>query len=223
MNKETNSLKIVKLIVKKIKISDLVRLGIVEERPKGPIRFHPNALISEIALEFKKKNIGSVPIVDQEDNFLGVLSVRDIVIKLVAEGRDSDLVKAKEIMKTENLAQAYEHHSVDYAIEQIKEKGVRNITILSRDKKVINFLSLRDFLVVGQKLNKNLKNKQIQIVRLQLLIPITLIATSIFVYLFDLFDAKYSYIILSFALLTMGIAAVLTAKKDLDYDSELSD
>ena len=223
MNKETNSLKIVKHIVKKIKISDLVRLGIVEERPKGPIRFHPNTLISEIALEFKKKNIGSVPIVDQEDNFLGVLSVRDIVIKLVAEGRDSDLVEAKEIMKTENLAQAYEHHSVDYAIEQIKEKGVRNITILSKDKKVINFLSLRDFLVAGQELNKNLKKKQIQIVRLQLLIPITLIATSIFVYLFDLFDAKYSYIILSFALLTMGIAAVLTAKKDLDYDSELSD
>lgn len=212
-----------KEIVKKIHISDLARLKIIEERPKGPVRFQPDTLVSEIALEFKKKNIGSVPIVDREDNLLGVLSVRDIVIKLVAEGRDSDLVEAKEIMRTENLAQAYEHHSIDYAIEQIKEKGVRNITILSRDKKVINFLSLRDFLVVGQKLNKNLKNKQIQIVRLQLLIPITLIATSIFVYLFDLFDAKYSYIILSFALLTMGIAAVLTAKKDLDYDSELSD
>ena len=212
-----------KEIVKKIHISDLARLGIIEERPKGPVRFQPDTLVSDIALEFKKKNIGSVPIVDQEDNFLGVLSVRDIVIKLVAEGRDSDLVKAKEIMKTENLAQAYEHHSVDYAIEQIKEKGVRNITILSKDKKVINFLSLRDFLVAGQELNKNLKKKQIQIVRLQLLIPITLIATSIFMYLFDLFDAKYSYVVLSFALLTIGIATVLTAKKDLDYNSELPD
>jgi CBS domain-containing protein len=212
-----------KEIVKKIHISDLARLGIIEERPKGPVRFQPDTLVSEIALEFKKKNIGSVPIVDREDNLLGVLSVRDIVIKLVAEGRDSDLVEAKKIMRTENLAQAYEHHSIDYAIEQIKEKGVRNITILSKDKKVINFLSLRDFLVAGQELNKNLKKKQIQIVRLQLLIPITLIATSIFVYLFDLFDAKYSYIILSFSLLTIGIATVLTAKKDLDYNSELPD
>jgi CBS domain-containing protein len=212
-----------KEIVKKIHISDLARLGIIEERPKGPVRFQPDTLVSEIALEFKKKNIGSVPIVDREDNLLGVLSVRDIVIKLVAEGRDSDLVEAKEIMRTENLAQAYEHHSIDYAIEQIKEKGVRNITILSKDKKVINFLSLRDFLVAGQELNKNLKKKQIQIVRLQLLIPITLIATSIFMYLFDLFDAKYSYVVLSFALLTIGIATVLTAKKDLDYNSELPD
>ena len=212
-----------KEIVKKIHISDLARLRIIEERPKGPVRFQPDTLVSEIALEFKKKNIGSVPIVDREDNLLGVLSVRDIVIKLVAEGRDSDLVEAKEIMRTENLAQAYEHHSIDYAIEQIKEKGVRNITILSKDKKVINFLSLRDFLVAGQELNKNLKKKQIQIVRLQLLIPITLIATSIFMYLFDLFDAKYSYVVLSFALLTIGIATVLTAKKDLDYNSELPD
>ena len=212
-----------KEIVKKIHIGDLARLRIIEERPKGPVRFQPDTLVSDIALEFKKKNIGSVPIVDREDNLLGVLSVRDIVIKLVAEGRDSDLVEAKEIMRTENLPQAYEHHSIDYAIEQIKEKGVRNITILSKDKKVINFLSLRDFLVAGQELNKNLKKKQIQIVRLQLLIPITLIATSIFVYLFDLFDAKYSYVVLSFALLTIGIATVLTAKKDLDYNSELPD
>ena len=212
-----------KEIVKKIHISDLARLGIIEERPKGPVRFQPDTLVSEIALEFKKKNIGSVPIVDREDNLLGVLSVRDIVIKLVAEGRDSDLVEAKKIMRTENLAQAYEHHSIDYAIEQIKEKGVRNITILSKDKKVINFLSLRDFLVAGQELNKKKKKKQIQIVRLQLLIPITLIATSIFMYLFDLFDAKYSYVVLSFALLTIGIATVLTAKKDLDYNSELPD
>jgi len=212
-----------KEIVKKIHISDLARLGIIEERPKGPVRFQPDTLVSEIALEFKKKNIGSVPIVDRENNLLGVLTVRDIVIKLVAEGRDSDLVEAKKIMRTENLAQAYEHHSIDYAIEQIKEKGVRNITILSKDKKVINFLSLRDFLVAGQELNKNLKKKQIQIVRLQLLIPITLIATSIFMYLFDLFDAKYSYVVLSFALLTIGIATVLTAKKDLDYNSELPD
>ena len=212
-----------KEIVKKIHIGDLARLRIIEERPKGPVRFQPDTLVSDIALEFKKKNIGSVPIVDREDNLLGVLSVRDIVIKLVAEGRDSDLVEAKEIMRTENLAQAYEHHSIDYAIEQIKEKGVRNITILSKDKKVINFLSLRDFLVAGQELNKNLKKKQIQIVRLQLLIPITLIATSIFMYLFDLFDAKYSYVVLSFALLTIGIATVLTAKKDLDYNSELPD
>ena len=77
--------------------------------------------------------------------------------------------------------------------------------------------------MAGQELNKNLKKKQIQIVRLQLLIPITLIATSIFMYLFDLFDAKYSYVVLSFALLTIGIATVLTAKKDLDYNSELPD
>ena len=36
---------------------------------------------------FKEKNIGSAPIVDMEDNFLGVLSERDMAIKLVAEGK----------------------------------------------------------------------------------------------------------------------------------------
>jgi CBS domain-containing protein len=207
--------------MKKITIGDLVKLGIIEERPAGPIRFLPTIAVSEIASNFKEKNIGSAPIVDMEDNFLGVLSERDMAIKLVAEGRDSDLVEAKEIMRTENLAHAYEHHSIDYAIEQIKEKKARHITILSDDKKVINFLSLRDFLVAGLEINKNLINKQSKIVRLQLLIPIVLIFTAVFMYVFNLFDSKYLYIILSFTLLTIGIATVITAKKDVDYDKTI--
>ena len=207
--------------MKKITIGDLVRLGIIEERPTGPIRFLPTTTVSEIASNFKEKNIGSAPIVDMEDNFLGVLSERDMAIKLVAEGRDSDLVEAKEIMRTENLALAYEHQTIDYAIEQIKEKNARHITILSDDKKVINFLSLRDFLVAGLEINKNLINKQSKIVRLQLLIPIVLVSTAVFMYVFNLFDSKYLYIILSFALLTIGIATVITAKKDVDYDKTI--
>jgi|GEM_PF-2230270 CBS domain-containing protein len=207
--------------MKKITIGDLVRLGIIEERPTGPIRFLPTTTVSEIASNFKEKNIGSAPIVDMEDNFLGVLSERDMAIKLVAEGRDSDLVEAKEIMRTENLAHAYEHHTIDYAIEQIKEKNARHITILSDDKKVINFLSLRDFLVAGLEINKNLINKQSKIVRLQLLIPIVLVSAAVFMYVFNLFDSKYLYIILSFTLLTIGIATVITAKKDVDYDKTI--
>jgi len=207
--------------MKKITIGDLVRLGIIEERPTGPIRFLPTTTVSEIASNFKEKNIGSAPIVDMEDNFLGVLSERDMAIKLVAEGRDSDLVEAKEIMRTENLAHAYEHQTIDYAIEQIKEKNARHITILSDDKKVINFLSLRDFLVAGLEINKNLINKQSKIVRLQLLIPIVLVSAAVFMYVFNLFDSKYLYIILSFTLLTIGIATVITAKKDVDYDKTI--
>jgi CBS domain-containing protein len=204
--------------MKKIAIGDLAKLGIIDERPNGPIRFLPNTTISEIALNFKDKNIGSTPIVDEDDNFLGVLSERDMAIKLVAAGRNSDLVEAKEIMRTENLAHAYEHHSIDYAIEQIKQKKARHITILSEDKKVINFLSLRDFLVAGLEINKDLIKKQSKIVRLQLLIPTTLIVTAVFMYAFNLFDSKYLYVVLSFALLTIGIATVITAKKDVDYD-----
>ena len=99
-----------------------LKLGIIEERPMGPTRFIPTTTVSEIASNFKEKNIGSAPIVDMEDNFLGVLSERDMAIKLVAEGRDSDLVEAKEIMRTENLAHAYEHHTIDYAINKLKKR-----------------------------------------------------------------------------------------------------
>jgi hypothetical protein len=48
-----------------------------------------------------------------------------------------------------------------------------------------------------------------------------LISAAVFMYVFNLFDSKYLYIILSFTLLTVGIATVITAKKDVDYDKTI--
>jgi hypothetical protein len=129
---------------------------------------------------------------------------------------------AKDIMRTKDLAQAHEHHTIDYAIEQIKSKGARHITILSEHGKVINFLSMKDFLVAGLKENRNLKKKQTQIVRLQVFIPIVLLLLAIAMYIFDLFNSKYFFIILSIVILTIAIATVVTAKKNIDYENESS-
>jgi CBS domain-containing protein len=201
-------------------IKDFYKLGIIEDRPAGPIRFKPNTPVSEIAAAFRDKKIGSTPIVDNDDNFIGVLSERDMAIKLVAESRDSDLVEAKDIMRTKDLAQAREHHTIDYAIEQIKSRGARHITILSEHGKVINFLSIKDFLVAGLKENRNLKKKQTQIVRLQIFIPFVLLLLAIAMYIFDLFNSKYFFTILSIIILTIAIATVVTAKKNIDYENE---
>ncbi len=206
--------------MKKITISELEKLGVISPRPGGPIRFKPDTPISEIAKSFEENHIGSVPIVDDNDFHVGVLSERDMAIKLVAQGRDSDLVVAKEIMRSGDIARAKETDTINYAIEQIKSRGARHVTIVDEEGKVINFLSYKDFFLATQKEMKNLKKKQLQMVRLQILIPIILVITAISAFSFSFLDEKYIVGIVSAALLAIGIATVLTAKKNISYENE---
>ena len=60
--------------------------------------FGPESTVSEIADMMDLQDIGAVPIIDDNSRLLGVVSERDIVRKLVKNGRDSDLVTAKDIM-----------------------------------------------------------------------------------------------------------------------------
>ena len=54
--------------------------------------FNADSTVSEIADMMDLQDIGAVPIVDENSHLLGVVSERDIVRKLVKNGRDSDLV-----------------------------------------------------------------------------------------------------------------------------------
>ena len=60
--------------------------------------FGPDSTVSEIADLMDLEDIGAVPILDESYLLLGIVSERDIVRKLVKNGRDSDLVTAKDIM-----------------------------------------------------------------------------------------------------------------------------
>ncbi len=72
--------------IKKIKLNDEF------------VYFGPESIVSEIADSMDLKNIGAVPILDDQKILLGVVSERDIVRKCVKDGRDPDLVPAARII-----------------------------------------------------------------------------------------------------------------------------
>ena len=61
------------------------------------VYFGPESIVSEIADSMDLKNIGAVPILDDQKILLGVVSERDIVRKCVKDGRDPDLVSASDL------------------------------------------------------------------------------------------------------------------------------
>ena len=107
--------------------------------------FKADSIVSEIADSMSLKNIGAVPILDDDNTLQGVVSERDIVRKCVKNGRDPDLVAASDIMTTEIITIDLKT-SAEIAIKIMGENNIRHLPVVDKDNKLINFISHRDLI-----------------------------------------------------------------------------
>jgi signal-transduction protein with cAMP-binding, CBS, and nucleotidyltransferase domain len=198
-----------------MKISELRDLKSIKEN----FAFRSETPISEIALALKEKKIGAVPIVDDDNQLLGIVSERDIVTKLVVEARDSDLTTAKEIM-TSKIISAKLNDDVNYTIGVMKNNNIRHIPVLDVNSRLTDFFSIRDFLKAEMQDNLQIKQKHKNIVRYQIMVSILLIISTIAGVFFNFFEKKNLIIIFSVLFLIIGISAVMTIQNNKRYDSE---
>ena len=129
--------------------------------------FTSESTVSEIADMMDLKDIGAVPIINQDNLLIGILSERDIVRKLVKTGRDSDLVTAHDIM-TKEIKSVQLDTSIDEAQRIMVENNIRHLPVVDQNHKLINFLSQRDLILSPTK-----KINQILMIGIPLLILIT--------------------------------------------------
>ena len=114
--------------IKKVKLNSLFKY------------FGPDSTVSEIADSMDLEDIGAVPILNESHLLLGIVSERDIVRKLVKNGRDSDLVTAKDIM-TKQIITVKKETTLVEAIKLMKDNNIRHLPIVDDGKKLINFIT----------------------------------------------------------------------------------
>ena len=88
-------------------------------------------------------NIGAVPIVDDEDNILGILSERDIVRSMVSD-KEQAFDKLVDDVMTSSVITCSMDDKVSDVFETLKEKKIRHIPIVI-DGKLEALISIRDF------------------------------------------------------------------------------
>ncbi|NKA01167.1 MAG: CBS domain-containing protein [Proteobacteria bacterium] len=186
---------------------------------KENFAFKTETPISEIALALKDKKIGAVPIVDENNKLLGIVSERDIVSKLVVEARDADLTTAKEIM-TSKIITAKLDDDINYIIGVMKNNNIRHIPVLDENDRLTDFFSIRDFLKAEMQDNLEIKQKHKNVVRYQIMVSILLIGTTIIGVIFDFFERKNLVVIFSAIFLIIGISAVMTIRDNKKYKAE---
>jgi signal-transduction protein with cAMP-binding, CBS, and nucleotidyltransferase domain len=186
---------------------------------KENFAFGTETPISEIALALKDKKIGAVPIVDQDNKLLGIVSERDIVSKLVVEAKDADLTTAKEIM-TSKIITAKLNDDINYTIDVMKNNNIRHMPVLDANNRLTDFFSIRDFLRAEMQDNVEIKQKHKNVVRYQIMVSVLLIGTTAAGVFFDFFERKNLVVIFSALFLIIGISAVMTIRSNKRYNRE---
>ena len=198
-----------------MKILDLRKL----KDNKENFYFQPDTPISEIALALKERSIGAVPIVNNVNKLVGIVSERDIVTKLVVEAKDADLTTAKEIMTSEIIAAKLDD-SIDSIIAIMKNKNIRHMPVVNEDNILTDFFSIRDFLRAEIEMSTEIKQKHKNIVRYQITVSVLLVTLTVLGAFFDFFEKKNLVIIFSSVFLVIGISAVMTIRNNKNYNPE---
>ena len=96
----------------------------------------------EAAAKMRELDVGALPVCDG-DEIQGVVTDRDMAIRLVAEGRDPARTKVSDIM-TPGVSYCFDDQSVEEAVMLMEAQQIRRLPILNRDKQLVGMLSLGD-------------------------------------------------------------------------------
>lgn len=196
-----------------MKVSNLRNIKNIKEN----FAFSLETPISEIALALKDKKIGAVPIVDNYNKLIGIVSERDIVSKLVVAALDADLTSAKDIM-TSKIISAKLNDNINNVIAVMKNNNIRHMPVVDQNNVLTDFFSIRDFLNAEMQSNTEIKQKHKNVVRYQVMVSVLLIVVAILGVFFDIFEKKNLVIIFTSLFLIIGIAAVMTLRDNKRYD-----
>lgn len=106
-----------------------------------------NTSVMEIAAIMKDRDIGSIPICDS-DRLVGMVTDRDIVVKMLAGGLDPDETSASEIM-TSPITYCYEEQDIGEAARIMESRHVRRLVVLNAEKRLVGIVSLADLMMKG--------------------------------------------------------------------------
>ena len=118
-------------------------MKVKEAMHKGVEWVAPDTPIAEIARLMRTRDIGSVPI-GEDDRLIGMVTDRDIVCKgLARDGFDSQRTTARDVM-TPGIHCCREDDDLAKAVKHMEGLNVRRLPVINKSKRMVGILSLGD-------------------------------------------------------------------------------
>jgi CBS domain-containing protein len=112
-----------------------------EVMTSNPCSIDADKPVSYAAKMMKDENVGMAPVVEG-DRLIGALTDRDIVTRVVAEGKDPNSVTARDVASTQ-LATVEPEHDLDEALRMMASNQVRRLPVVE-DGRLVGVLAQAD-------------------------------------------------------------------------------
>jgi CBS domain-containing protein len=118
--------------------------SIREVMTADPRTVETGATVADAAREMRDGDVGSVVLIEN-GSVAGIVTDRDIAVRVVAEGRDPDATRVSEVATTPAVTLTVDQ-SVDDAIRLVREQDIRRIVVV-QDDRAAGIVSLGDLAI----------------------------------------------------------------------------
>lgn len=93
----------------------------------------------------KNEDVGSVPVIESQENprLVGVITDRDLVLRVIADGKDYHSVKIQDVMSMNPVTCAPDNTLQD-ATDKMSEHQIRRLPIVDGRQHVVGIIALAD-------------------------------------------------------------------------------
>lgn len=104
----------------------------------------PDSTLEEVASMMKEEDTGAIPVLD-EDELVGIITDRDIVVRCIAEGKDATETTVEDIL-SEDPVTISPDADVEEAARLMSERQIRRLPVVD-DGELVGMVSLGDIAV----------------------------------------------------------------------------
>jgi CBS domain-containing protein len=109
----------------------------------NPTCAQPAHTVEEAAQMMKREDVGLLPVVDEGQRLVGVLTDRDIVVNAIATGCDVRETTVVDVMTSEPVC-CHLGESADGAVTLMASRQIRRVPIVDEARKVVGIISQAD-------------------------------------------------------------------------------
>ncbi len=112
---------------------------------KNPICCQPSDSVMKVAQWMKRENIGSIPVIENDETrkLVGIVTDRDLAMKVVGQGADPKSVQIEAVM-TYKLVTCRPDDDIQRALDMMSEHQLRRIPIVNDENKILGIISQAD-------------------------------------------------------------------------------
>lgn len=103
-----------------------------------------HASVLDAATKMQMTGCGILP-VGKYEKIVGVITDRDIITRVIAEGKDYNKTTVKNAM-SRNIFICFESDSLKKAVHKMRQHRTRRILVLNKDEKLTGILSVTDII-----------------------------------------------------------------------------